>query len=177
MTGKTASGVLLLAVFWLMAGGPALAAEGYQTDLGPTPLDGSNRANVLGRGFVRATLDGRKFTLQGNFAGLATPATEAHLCVGAVMGGTGPVLYDVTVTPERNGQIAGSVTLTQEQVTALKKGQIYLLLDSQKAPKGNLWGWFQPAHKTVGPNVPEYGHWYIPNILQDDNTARKKPQG
>jgi hypothetical protein len=59
----------------------------------------------------------------------------------------------------------------------LKKGQIYLLLDSQNAPKGNLWGWFQPAHKTVGPNVPEYGHWYIPSILQDDNTARKKPQG
>ncbi len=174
---KIASGPLLLTACWLMVAGPALAAEGYQTDLGPTPLDGSNRANVLGRGSVTATLEGRKFTLLGTFAGLATPATQAHLCLGAVMGGTGPVLYDVTVTPARSGQVTGSVTLTPEQVTALKKGQIYLLLDSQNAPKGNLWGWFQPAHKTVGPNVPEYGHWYLPNILQDDSTARKKPQG
>jgi len=172
---KRALGPLVLTAFWLALGAPALAAEGYQTDLGPTPLDGSNRANVLGRGAVLATLDGQKFTLQGTFAGLATPATQAHLCLGAVMGGTGPVLYDVTVTPAKSGQISGSVTLTPEQVTALKRGQIYLLLDSEKAPKGNLWGWFQPAHKTVGPNVPEYGHWYIPNILQD--TARKKPQG
>jgi hypothetical protein len=175
--GKFASGPLLLMACWLMVAGPAAAAEGYQTDLGPTPLDGSNRANVLGRGSVTATLEGTKFTLQGKFAGLATPATQAHLCMGAVMGGTGPALYEVTITPGRSGQVSGSVTLTQEQVAALKKGQIYLLLDSQNAPKGNLWGWFQPAHKTVGPNVPEYGHWYIPNILQDDSTARKKPQG
>lgn len=138
----------------------ALAAENYQTNIGPTPLDGANRANVLGRGSV-----------------LATPATDAHLCMGAVMGGTGPAIFDVTVTQAQSGQVSGTVTLTQEQVTALKAGKIYLLLDSQKAPKGNLWGWFQPAHKTVGQDVPEYGHWYIPNILKDDNTARKKPQG
>ena len=155
----------------------ALAAENYQTNIGPTPLDGANRANVLGRGSVLATLDGSKFTLHGAFAGLATPATDAHLCMGAVMGGTGPAIFDVTVTQAQSGQVSGTVTLTQEQVTALKAGKIYLLLDSQKAPKGNLWGWFQPAHKTVGQDVPEYGHWYIPNILKDDNTARKKPQG
>ena len=75
--------------------GRAFAADGYQTNLGPTPLDGSNRANVLGRGAVLATLDGNKFTLHGAFAGLATPATDAHLCMGDVMGGTGPSIYDV----------------------------------------------------------------------------------
>jgi hypothetical protein len=81
----------------------------------------------------------------------------------------------VTVTPAQSGQLSASVTLTPEQVAALKVGKIYLLLDSEKAPKGNLWGWFQPAHKTVGPDVPEHGSWYIPNILPD-NTARKNPQ-
>ena len=70
------------------------------------------------------------------------------------------------------------MNLTQEQVAALTRGRIYLLLDSQKAPKGNLWGWFQPAHKTVGANVPEQGSWYIPNILLEDmGTDKKKPQG
>src|SRR3569833_3970493 len=99
---------------------PAFAAENYQTNIGPTPLDGSNRANVLGRGSVLATLDGTKFTLHGTFAGLATPATAAHLSMGTVMGGTGPVIYDVTVTQAQSGQVSGTVTLTPEQVSALK---------------------------------------------------------
>jgi hypothetical protein len=166
----------MLMAAWLGVAGQALAADGFQTNLGPTPLDGSNRANVLGRGAVLATLDGGKFTLHGAFAGLAAPATDAHLCIGNVMGGTGPIIYDLTVTPAPNGEVSGTVTLTPEQVAALKAGKIYLLLDSQKAPKGNLWGWFQPAHRTVGPDVPEHGHWYIPNILQDKNTPRKTPQ-
>jgi len=157
---------------------PAFALEKYQTDMGPTPLDGSNRPNVLGRGSVQATLEGTQFTIQGKFAGLATPATEAHLCVGSVMGGSGPVIGDISATEANAGNISGAMTLTAEQVSALKTGRLYLLLSSQKAPKGNLWGWFQPAHITVGPNVPQHGSWYIPNILQDDGgTIKKKPQG
>ena len=167
----------MLAAFWMSFAGPASAAEGYQTNMGPTPLDGSNRVNVLGRGAVLATLEGTTFTLHGAFAGLATPATEAHLCLGNVMGGTGPAIYDVTVTQALNGQVSATVTFTPEEVEALKAGKIYLLLDSQKAPKGNLWGWFQPAHKTVGPDVPEHGHWYVPNILKDNNAPGKNPQG
>jgi hypothetical protein len=97
--------------------------------------------------------------------------------MGMVMGGTGPAIHDLSVTPAQSGQVTGSVTLTPEEVEGLKQGKIYLLLNSQKAPKGNLWGWFQPAHRTVGPNVPEHGHWYIPNILKDENPVRKKPQG
>lgn len=170
---KYLSGPLILLA--ICAGGPAFAIESYQTNIGPTPLDGSNRANVLGRGVVLASLDGTKFTIHGTFAGLATPATEAHLCMGSVMGGTGPIIHDVTVTRAESGQLSASLSLTPEEVAGLKQGKIYLLLDSQKAPKGNLWGWFQPAHKMAQPDVPEHGHWYIPNILQDE--ARKKPQG
>lgn len=175
VVGKIASWPLTLTVVVMTFAGRAFAADGYQTNLGPTPLNGSNRATVLGRGAVLATLDRNKFTLHGAFAGLATPATDAHLCMGNVMGATGPSIYDVAVTPALNGEISATVSFTPEQVAALKAGKIYLLLDSQKAPKGNLWGWFQPAHKTVGPDVPEHGHWYIPNILQD-NTPRKNPQ-
>ena len=174
VVGKRIWGPLTLAVCWIALAGPGFAGQGYQTNLGPTPLDGSNRANVLGRGAVLANLEGTRFTLHGSFAGLATPATDAHLCMGNVMGGTGPILYDVMVTPAVNGELSATVTFTPEQIAALKAGKIYLLLDSQKAPKGNLWGWFQPAHKTVGQDVPEHGHWYIPNILQDP--SRRNPQ-
>lgn len=174
MVLRFVSGPLVLAVFYAAFGAPAFAADNYQTNIGPTPLDGSNRANVLGRGSVLATLVGKKFTLHGTFAGLASPATQAHLCMGIVMGGTGPVIYDVTVSQAQSGEVSGTVVFTPEQVAALKVGKIYVLLDSQKAPKGNLWGWFQPAHRTVGPDVPQQGNWYLPNILNDDNRAVKK---
>jgi hypothetical protein len=169
---------IVLVIFCAAYGAPVLAADNYQTNIGPTPLNGLNRANVLGRGSVLATLDGKKFTLHGTFAGLATPATEAHLCMGNVMGGTGPIIYDVTIAKAQSGDVSAAVMFTPEQVAALEAGKIYLLLDSQNAPKGNLWGWFQPAHKTVGPDVPQQGHWYLPNILNDDsNTVKKKAEG
>jgi hypothetical protein len=172
---KIISRPLAAALFCALFGAPAFAAN-YQTDIGPTPLDGTNRANVMGRGSVLATLDGNKFTLHGTFAGLTSNATDAHLCLGNVMGGVGPSIYDVTVTKAQSGDVMGSFTLTADQVAALKDGKIYVLLNSEKAPKGNLWGWFQPAHKTVGQDVPEVGHWYLPNILKDDNN-NKDAQG
>src|SRR5689334_1357653 len=77
------------AAVWLFVAVPA-AAENYQTDLGPAPLDGTNRQNVLGRGSVVAVLNGSSFTVSGSFSGLSSPATAAHLNMGMVMGGTGP---------------------------------------------------------------------------------------
>ena len=118
------------------------------------------------------------FTLHGTFAGLATPATTAHLCIGDVMGAVGPAIHEVTVSQAQSGEISGTVALTPEQIEALRVGRIYLLLDSQKAPQGNLWGWFQPAHVTVGPDVPQQGRWYLPTILKDPKPAvRKKAEG
>ena len=58
---------------------------------------------------------GSKFTLHGTFTGLATQATDAHLCMGTVMGGTGPAIYDVSVTQAQSGQVSGTVTLTQSR--------------------------------------------------------------
>src|SRR5689334_21429239 len=97
---------LVAAVFCALFGAPAFAAN-YQTDIGPTPLDGINRANVIGRGSVVATLDGNKFTLHGTFAGLTSNATDAHLCLGNVMGGVGPSIFDITVTKAKSGDVMG----------------------------------------------------------------------
>jgi hypothetical protein len=146
---------------------PALAADNYQTDIGPTPKNGRQGANVQGRGTVLATLDNSKFSLHGRFSGLSSAATEAHLYMGNVMGGVGPSIGDLTIAQAQSGDISGTFTLTPDQVSALKSGKLYVMLDSQSAPKGNLWGWFQPAHVTVGPDVPQMGHWYIPNFLDD----------
>jgi hypothetical protein len=162
---------LAAAIFSAALGTPAFAADNYQTNIGPTPLDETSKVNIQGRGSVAATLDGNKFSLQGTFSGLVTPATDAHLCMGIVMGGQGPALYDLRVSQAQSGSVSGAFTLTPGQVAALKAGKLYVQVNSQKAPppRGNLWGWFQPAHEIVAPDVPEEGHWYLPNLLGDNN--------
>jgi hypothetical protein len=158
------------AIFCAAFGASAFAADNYQTNIGPTPLDATSKVSVQGRGSVVATLDGNRFSLQGTFSGLVTPATDAHLCMGIVMGGQGPVIYDLEVSQAQSGTVSGVFMLTPVQVAALKAGKLYVQVNSQKAPppRGNLWGWFQPAHETVAPDVPEEGHWYLPNLLDDN---------
>ena len=158
----------------LFAAAPAFAADNYQTDIGPTPKNGRQGANVQGRGTVLATLDNSTFSLHGKFAGLSSTATEAHLHMGNVMGGIGPVIGDLKIPPARSGNISGTFTLTPDQLAALKTGRLYVMLNSESAPTGNLWGWFQPAHITVGPDVPQMGHWYIPNLLKEEPGTAKK---
>ena len=162
---------LVAAMFFAAA--PAIAADNYQTDIGPTPKNGRQGANVQGRGTVLATLDNNRFSLQGKFSGLSSPATEAHLHMGNVMGGTGPAIGALKIAQAQSGEISGTFTLTPVQVAALKVGKLYVMLDSQSAPKGNLWGWFQPAHVTVGPDVPQMDDWYIPNFLNDDDPKKR----
>ena len=158
----------------LCAAAPAFAAESYQTDIGPTPKNGRQGANVQGRGTVLATLDNNTFSLQGKFSGLSSPATVARLYMGNVMGGTGPAIGDLKIVQAQSGEISGTFTLTPGQVAALKLGKLYVMLNSQSAPTGNLWGWFQPAHVTVPPGVPQMDSWYIPNFLKDDKSPAKK---
>ena len=166
-TAKLSCRPLRAAVIFALVCSPAFASQKYQTDIGPTPRDGRNSANVQGRGAAQATLNGSNFTVHGTFAGLAGAATDAHLCMGNVMGGTGPSIYDLKITKAQKGEFGGAVTLTSDQVLALNAGRIYVLLNSQTAPHGNLWGWFQPGHLVAKPDVPQDGNWYIPNILTE----------
>lgn len=55
------SRLLVAAIF--CAAVPAFAADNYQTDIGPTPKNGRQGANVQGRGTVLATLDKNTFTI------------------------------------------------------------------------------------------------------------------
>ena len=57
---------------------PAMAAETYQTNLGPMPLDKAVKKNLLGRGEATATLDGNILIVGGNFAGLPSPDADQY---------------------------------------------------------------------------------------------------
>ena len=173
MISRPAARRLVAAVFCAGFCVAASAAEKYQTNIGPTPKSGREGPTVQGRGTVLATLDKGKFTIHGTFAGLSSLATDAHLHMGLVMGGAGPAIGDLAIPQAKSGEITGTFTLTPDQVAALKMGKLYVMLNSQSAPKGNLWGWFQPAHVTVGEDVPQMGHWYIPNLLVEPDSKTK----
>ena len=119
------------------------AGQTFQGELDPVPHDNSTRDNVVGIGAISATLSNGTLAVHGNFSGLSSAATAAHLRMGAAMGVPGPVIGDLSATAAAEGEISGSVSLTAAQVAALKKGALYIELDSAKAPDGNSWGWLE----------------------------------
>ena len=154
------------ALLVLLSGSAAIAApEAYQINLGPVARTNVTKLLAVGRGTATAMLDGSKLSVKGVFTGLASPATDAHLCVGVGIGtlGTcnGP---ELTVSKDANGTLSGDVTLNSTQLKALRAGQLYIQINSQKAPApaGNLWGWILIAHETVGQDIPQEGHWFLP---------------
>lgn len=119
----------------------AQAPETYKGRLAPVPVDAQLAPNTLGHGNASVILTGAKLTVSGTFEGLRGPATAAQLRRGLATGVRGPVLYELAVTKSASGNISGSFDLTPEQIDGLRKGRLYVQIDSEKAPDGNLWGW------------------------------------
>jgi len=143
---------------------PAAAVEIYQTNLGPMPLDEAVKKNMLGRGEATATLDGSILIVGGNFIGLPSPATKAHLYVSPAIGVPGGGGFDLVVTEAVNGTVSGQLVLNAKQAAAFRTGRLYVQIDSQKAPSGNLWGWLLPQHFDAPPGVPQPGPWFLPQL-------------
>lgn len=127
----------------LLAGTPAFAA-GYEAELDPTPFDATTRADVINSiGNVTAMLDGNVLTVHGSFSAMTSPATNASVRMGLAKGVPGDAIGKLTADHAAAGTISGSVTLTQDQVAALQKQALYIRIDSEKAPEGNLQGWLE----------------------------------
>ena len=143
-----------LFVFLAAAAVSAQTGDKYTARLGMVPAaNGTQQALVAGKGAATATLAGNKLTVNGTFEGLPAAATVARLHQGIAKGARGKAFADLTITKAASGTISGSVTLTPDQIEALKQGKIYLQVNSEKgiAPEqgkvdpivdnSNLWGW------------------------------------
>ena len=122
----------------------AQSEEKFKIRLFPAPPLGMPAANVVGAGSASAVLAGRKLTITGSFDKLASPATGASLRIGQITGVRGDSLFDLTISKAgtgNSGTIAGTFDLTPDQVDALKKGRLYVQVQSEGAPKGHLLGW------------------------------------
>ena len=133
---------VVIGLVWLSQPGAAQNQEKYKVRLATVPMDGGMRDAVAGSGSASALLSGTKLTINGTFGGLRSPATAARLHSGLAMGVRGAPVGDLTVSKAMSGTITGSLDLTPDQVQSLRKGRLYIQISSEKAPDGNLWGWF-----------------------------------
>jgi hypothetical protein len=131
----------------LLAASPAFAA-GYEAELDPAPFDAATRADVIGSiGNATATLDGNMLTVKGTFSNLKSPATTGTFRIGLAKGVPGDAIGSLTVEHARQGAFSGTIKLTQAQVGALNRQSLYIRIDSEKSPDGNLQGWLEEAGK------------------------------
>jgi hypothetical protein len=141
------SGLLGIAAALLLAAAPAFA-EDFEAQLDPAPFDATTRADILGSiGNVTAALNGNTLTVSGSFQDMTSPATGASVRIGLAKGVVGDAVGTLTATRAPQGTLSGSVQLNAQQLDALMREAIYVRVDSEKAPDGNLQGWLEPKGK------------------------------
>ena len=130
-------GTLLLA---MCSAAQAQKSEAYKVRLSTVPVDATMLPRIAGSGSLTAVLNGAMLTFSGTFHGLRSPATHASIHLGP-KGIRGPAIIDLAVSNATSGDVSGTVELTPSQVEDLRSAKLYVQIDSEKAPEGNLWGW------------------------------------
>ncbi len=109
--------------------------------LSPVPTDLAMQETIAGLGEATATLAATTLTVEGTYRGLRTAATSVRVYESPQRGLRGPLVGQFDSNGGTTGTFKGTVTLTREQVAAFGKGLLYVQVQSEKAPDGNLWGW------------------------------------
>ncbi len=147
---------LVCAGMLLAAGAAAHAQDGarFGGRLSIVPVDFATRPNVSGSGEAEAVLEDRTLTVVGTFAGLSSPATEAHLH-RAPPARRGPAMFALDVTAAASGRVDGEIELDDGQVEALRRGEYYVQIATRNNPDGELRGWLLPRdEETAGTTAP-----------------------
>ena len=136
---------VLLAVF---LAGPLFSASArasaqagsFRARLSPFPVNRQTVTTITGVGQVRAALEGNRLTVTGSFEGMSSPVTGAHIHV-APPGQHGPLAHRLEVSGGIDGEISGTLDLTEEQVASLHGHALYVQVHSEGNPGGELRGW------------------------------------
>ena len=119
----------------------AVAQSGtFRARLSPMPTTPQTVTTITGEGEVILTLEGNTLTVRGNFAGMNSAATMAHVHNGPPAQ-PGPVVHQLEITKMPAGEISAVLELSDEQVTALRNNELYIQVHSETNPPGELRGW------------------------------------
>ncbi len=112
----------------------------YRARLSPMPTTPQTKTTITGAGETLAALSGSTLTLQGNFSGMSSTATMAHLHLGPPAQ-PGPVVAALEFTASNVGTLSASIDLSAEQLSALRANSLYVQIHSETNPAGELRGW------------------------------------
>ena len=116
------------------------AQEVYRARLSPMPTTPQTVTTILGEGALILTLNGNSLTVEGNFSGMSSAATGAHIHNGPPAQ-PGPVIHALEGSQSAEGEISGTLSLSDEQVAALSNNEFYVQIHSVINPPGELRGW------------------------------------
>jgi bifunctional N-acetylglucosamine-1-phosphate-uridyltransferase/glucosamine-1-phosphate-acetyltransferase GlmU-like protein len=93
-----------------------------------------------GTGSVTVTLNRTTgaVSVTGNFSGLSSNATAAHIHGPAAIGSNAAVLIPLTIPQSTSGSVTGSGTMTQIQMNDMIGGMTYVNVHSEDFPDGEL---------------------------------------
>jgi len=116
------------------------AQEIYRARLSPMPTTPQTVTTILGEGEVILTLNGNSLIVDGNFSGMSSAATGAHIHNGPPAQ-PGPVIHTLEVSQSTDGSVSATLSLSDEQVEALSNNEFYIQIHSESNPAGELRGW------------------------------------
>ena len=114
--------------------------ETFRARLSPMPTTQQTVTTITGGGEVILTLEGNTLTVSGDFVGMNSAATMAHIHNGPPAQ-PGPVVHQLEITKMPSGEISALLELTDEQVIALNNNALYIQVHSETNPPGELRGW------------------------------------
>ncbi len=115
-------------------------ANAFRARLSPMPTTPQTKNTITGSGEAFVSLAGNTLTLKGEFAGMSSVATIAHIHNGPPAQ-PGPVVAALIATEATGGALTAEIELTDEQVMALKTNALYVQIHSATNPAGELRGW------------------------------------
>jgi hypothetical protein len=142
--GTKRVGLALGSVVLILSATALHADDNFNFRLSPGPRLVGTRADSSGSGQISAKLSGDTLVLDGSYRGLLGAPTAATLLMGPAPGVRGPKIAALTISSTTSGTINGSVKLRARELSAFRRGGLYIEIDSAEAPEGDLWGWLLP---------------------------------
>ena len=136
---KTFSFTFFLVAF-LFVSASVQAQETYRARLSPMPTTPQTKNTITGEGEVFLTLNGNTLSVSGNYSGMSSVATMAHIHNGPPAQ-PGPVVAQLTVPSSTAGEVTAELELSDELVEALKNNSLYIQIHSETNAPGELRGW------------------------------------
>ena len=133
-------GLVVVLLGSLACGVGAQTTDKFQARLSPLPVTGATVNTITGVGSLTATLNGSRLAIDGDFKGLAGPATAANIR-RAPRAMRGDVIAELQVPKATSGRLTATVDLTPSQIADLRAGNLYVQIHSEPAPDGSIRGW------------------------------------